>query len=207
MVKEQIEARGIKAPRVLEAMRSVPRHEFVPSMWQAYAYSDRPLPIGHEQTISQPFVVAFMTQALELEPGHKVLEIGTGSGYQAAVLAELAQEVYSVELLEALHQRAEQTLEQLGYRNLHLRCGDGYKGWPDQAPFDRIIVTAAPAQVPPALLEQLALGGRMVLPVGEEDQELRLLHKDADGTLRQEFLLPVRFVPMVHGVPEGESAP
>jgi protein-L-isoaspartate(D-aspartate) O-methyltransferase len=167
----------------------------VPESVREHAYEDRALPIGLEQTISQPYVVAAMTQALGLEGGERVLEIGTGSGYQAAVLAEIAGEVYTIELEETLATRAGDALARLGYRNVHVRAGDGYRGWPEHAPFDAIIVTAAPEHVPPALLEQLATGGRMVLPVGGLWQELRLLRK-GEGGVTEETLMPVRFVPM-----------
>ena len=195
MVDEQIAARDIKNPRVLEAMRRVPRHEFVPAALRGSAYEDSPLPIGHDQTISQPFIVAYMTEALELDGTQRVLEIGTGSGYQAAVLGELAKEVYTIEIVAPLAERARQTLAQLGYQNVHVRTGNGYLGWPEQAPFDRVMVTAAPDAVPPALVEQLRVGGLMAIPVGVGVQELRILRRTAEGleTLRT---LPVRFVPM-----------
>jgi len=195
MVRRQIEARGVNDPRVLEAMRKVPRHLFVPRAAQSHAYADTPLPIGHDQTISQPYIVAFMSEALELKGGERVLEIGTGSGYQAAVLAELAREVYSIEIVEPLAREAEKRLKELGYSNIRLRVGDGYRGWPDAAPFDAIMVTAAPDHVPPALVEQLAEGGRLVLPVGSLFQELIRIRRTKEGT-RRESLLPVRFVPM-----------
>jgi protein-L-isoaspartate(D-aspartate) O-methyltransferase len=195
MVDEQLKARGIRSDRVLGTMRRVPRHLFVPEEWRSEAYIDSPVPIGHEQTISQPYIVAFMTEALEIEPTHRVLEIGTGSGYQAAVLSELAREVYTIEIIEPLGERARQTLGGLGYRNVHVRIGNGYLGWPEEAPFDRIMVTAAPPEVPPALVEQLAVGGLMAIPVGVGIQELRILRRTPTGTetLRT---LPVRFVPM-----------
>jgi protein-L-isoaspartate(D-aspartate) O-methyltransferase len=195
MVRQQIEARGVRDPRVLEAMRKVPRHLFVPPAMQAHAYADTPLPIGHGQTISQPYIVAFMSEAMQLKGGERVLEIGTGSGYQAAVLAELAREVYSVEIVEPLAREAEACLKYLGYTNIKLRVGDGYRGWPEAAPFDAIMVTAAPDHIPPALLEQLAEGGRLILPVGSFFQELVRIRRTKDGTKR-ESLLPVRFVPM-----------
>jgi len=176
-------------------MRRVPRHEFVPVAMRGSAYADSPLPIGHDQTISQPYIVAYMTEALELEATHRVLEIGTGSGYQAAVLGELAKEVYTIEIVAPLAERAKQTLSKLGYKNVHVRTGNGYLGWPEQAPFDRVMVTAAPDEVPPALVEQLKVGGLMAIPVGVGVQELRVLRRTASGleTLRT---LPVRFVPM-----------
>ena len=195
MVEEQLRARDISNPRVLDAMRTVPRHLFVPEAPRAASYGDYPLPIGHEQTISQPYIVAFMTQALELAPEHRVLEIGTGSGYQAAVLSLLAKDVYTIEIVAPLAERARGTLSSLGCRNVHVRTGNGYLGWPEHAPFDRIMVTAAPDEVPPALVAQLKIGGLMAIPVGTSTQELRILRRTATGTetLRT---LPVRFVPM-----------
>ena len=200
MVDEQLIARDIDSPRVLEAMRTVPRHLFVPEPLRADAYRDSPLPIGHGQTISQPYIVAFMTQALEVVPEHRVLEIGTGSGYQAAVLSVLAKEVYTIEIVPALAARARETLSSLGYRNIQVRTGNGYLGWPEHAPYDRIMVTAAPDEVPPALLRQLKIGGVMVIPVGTVSQELLVLRRTATGTetLRT---LPVRFVPMTNKPP------
>ena len=195
MVDEQIAARDIKNPRVLEAMRRVPRHEFVPEAMRGNAYLDSPLPIGHDQTISQPYIVAYMSEALELDATHRVLEIGTGSGYQAAVLGELAKDVYSIEIVAPLADRARQTLKSLGYKNVHVRTGNGYLGWPEQAPFDRVMVTAAPDAVPPALIEQLKVGGLMAIPVGIGDQELRILRRTTSG-LELLRTLPVRFVPM-----------
>jgi protein-L-isoaspartate(D-aspartate) O-methyltransferase len=196
MVREQIADRGVRDARVLAAMRKVPRHFFVPQDALPAAYLDQPLPIGHGQTISQPYIVAFMSEALELKPQDRVLEIGTGSGYQAAVLAELAREVYSIEIVEPLGKEAAARLKDLGYERVNLRIGDGYRGWPEAAPFDAIIVTAAPDHVPPALVEQLRKGGRMVLPVGRFAQDLLRLRRTAKGVV-QENLLPVRFVPMV----------
>jgi protein-L-isoaspartate(D-aspartate) O-methyltransferase len=195
MVDEQLAARDIKDPRVLAAMKRVPRHEFVPEPLRGVAYEDSPLPIGHDQTISQPYIVAYMTEALELEPTHKVLEIGSGSGYQAAILGELAREVYTIEIVAPLAARARDTLARLGYANVHVRSGNGYLGWPEQAPFDRVMVTAAPDAIPPALVEQLKIGGLMAIPVGVGDQELHILRRTDQGmqTLRT---LPVRFVPM-----------
>jgi protein-L-isoaspartate(D-aspartate) O-methyltransferase len=196
MVSEQIEARGVRDARVLAAMRRVPRHEFVPLQQRAYAYEDRPLPIGHGQTISQPYIVAVMSEALELDGSEKVLEIGTGSGYQAAVLAELAAEVYTIEIVAPLASRAASDLKRLGFEKLHVRAGDGYRGWPEAAPFDAIIVTAAPDHIPQPLVDQLAVGGRLVIPVGRMFQELVLITRDEQG-VRHEDLLAVRFVPMV----------
>jgi protein-L-isoaspartate(D-aspartate) O-methyltransferase len=195
MVDEQLRARDITSPRVLDAMLDVPRHLFVPEAMRARSYGDSPLPIDLEQTISQPYIVAFMTQALELEPSHRVLEVGTGSGYQAAVLAELAGEVYTIEILAPLADRARATLAGLGYRNVEVRTGNGYLGWPERAPYDRIIVTAAPDRVPPALVEQLKVGGLMAIPVGTFDQQLRILRRTTSGTQTLRTL-PVRFVPM-----------
>jgi protein-L-isoaspartate(D-aspartate) O-methyltransferase len=196
MVDTQLRGRDISDARVLAAMRKVPRHLFVPESLRAAAYDDSPVPIGLDQTISQPYIVAFMTQALDVEPGHRVLEIGTGSGYQAAVLAELTDQVYSIEVLAPLAERARATLADLGYRRVQLRVGNGYFGWPEHAPFDRIIVTAAPPEVPAALVEQLKVGGLMAIPVGTSYQELRILRRTRRGieTLQT---LPVRFVPMV----------
>ena len=195
MVVEQIVARGLRDPRLLDAMLSVPRHRFVSERERRDAYRDGPLPIGHRQTISQPYVVAFMTDALDLTGDERVLEIGTGSGYQAAVLAELAAEVYSIEIVAPLAERAKTVLRELGYDRIHLRTGDGYRGWPEAAPFDAIMVTAAPDHVPEPLLEQLAVGGCLVIPVGGADQDIVRLRKTSTG-FEREMLLPVRFVPM-----------
>jgi protein-L-isoaspartate(D-aspartate) O-methyltransferase len=203
MVDEQIKARGVSSPRVLLAMEQVPRHLFVPAGERRQAYEDHPLPIGGGQTISQPYVVALMTALLDLTPQSRVLEIGTGSGYQAAVLSRLAGEVYSVEIVPELGARARDTLARLGYGNVHVRIGDGYRGWPEAAPFDAILLTAAPHAAPPPLVAQLKAGGRMVLPVGGFDQDLLVVTKNADGTTRQEKVLPVRFVPMT-GEAEGK---
>jgi len=196
MVREQIANRGVRDARVLAAMRKVPRHLFVPEEFQTSAYSDTPLPIGHKQTISQPYIVAFMSEAMELKPQDRVLEIGTGSGYQAAILAELVREVYSIEIVEPLGKESAARLKDLGYERVKLRIGDGYRGWPEAAPFDAIIVTAAPDHVPPALVEQLRVGGRLVLPVGSFTQDLLRIRRKVKGVVR-ENLLPVRFVPMV----------
>jgi len=200
MVRDQLVARDIRDPRVLAAMGKVPRQEFVPKDLRAEAYEDGPLPIGLGQTISQPYVVAFMTEALGLRPEDRVLEIGTGSGYQAAVLAGLVAEVYTLELVEPLARRAEATLQRLGCSNVKVRAGDGYLGWPQAAPFDAIIATCAPEQVPQVLVDQLKVGGRMIVPVGAQGgaQELILLRKHPGGLERQ-AVLPVRFVPMVKG--------
>jgi len=195
MVEEQIVARGVRDPRVLAALRTVPRHEFVPPAERGHAYEDRPLPIGAGQTISQPYIVAVMTELLLLEGDERVLEIGTGSGYQAAVLARLAREVYTIEIVPELATRAEADLRRLGFANVHVRQGDGYRGWPEEAPFDAILVTAAPEHVPKPLVDQLAVGGRLVLPVGDFYQELVLVTRDELG-VHEERLLGVRFVPM-----------
>lgn len=197
MVAEQIERRGVKDPRVLEAMRKVPRHEFVPEEERHEAYDDRPLPIGHGQTISQPYIVAFMTEALGLKGTEKVLEVGTGSGYQAAVLSLLAKEVFTVEIVEPLGKQAAEVLKRLGYKNVSVRVGDGYRGWREEAPFDAIIVTCAPDAVPEPLVHQLAEGGRMIIPVGPEGKAQQLvLLKKRHGKMHQQEILPVRFVPM-----------
>jgi protein-L-isoaspartate(D-aspartate) O-methyltransferase len=197
MVDEQLRARDIRSARVLDAMLTVPRHLFVPEPQRAEAYSDSPLPIGYAQTISQPYIVAFMTQALDIAPGHRVLEVGTGSGYQAAVLGALAKDVYTIEIVPPLAERARETLASLGYRNIQLRTGNGYLGWPEHAPYDRIMVTAAPEDVPTALLEQLKIGGLMAIPVGRVTQELRILRRTVTGT-ETLSTLPVRFVPMTN---------
>lgn len=201
MVQDQIEARGVKDPAILSAMRQVPRHLFVPKKYRAEAYADHPLPIGQGQTISQPFIVAYMTEALKLKGDEKVLEIGTGSGYQSAVLARIVKQVYSIEILRPLYEQAKKRLAKLGFKNIHLLAGDGYQGWPEKAPFDAIIVTAAPESVPPKLVEQLSPGGRMVLPVGPAFwvQKLTLLQKDMAGRVTTRTLEMVRFVPMVRG--------
>lgn len=195
MVEEQLKGRDIRDSRVLDAMSSVPRHRFIPEPQRAQAYEDHPVPIGYSQTISQPYIVAFMTQALQVEPGHRVLEIGTGSGYQAAVLAKLVKMIYTIEIVEPLATRARATLAELGIRNVEVRTGNGYLGWPEHAPFDRIIVTAAPDAVPPALVEQLKIGGIMAIPVGTFSQQLRILRRTETG-LETLHTLPVRFVPM-----------
>jgi protein-L-isoaspartate(D-aspartate) O-methyltransferase len=195
MVDEQIAGRGIEDQNVLRAMRKVPRHEFVPADMLPFAYHDYPLPIGHDQTISQPFIVAFMAAALELKSSDRVLEVGTGSGYHAAVMAEIAREVYTVEIVPELAESAAATLERLGYANVKVRAGDGYDGWPEAAPFDAVVVTAAPDHIPEPLIQQLRVGGRMIIPVGDAFQELRLIRKTKDG-VREESTIPVRFVPM-----------
>ena len=195
MVEDQIRARGIRDPRVLAAMAKVPRHRFVPESQVESAYEDTPLPIGEGQTISQPYIVAYMTEALALAPGARVLEIGTGSGYQAAVLAELVAEVYTIEIVPVLAARAARTLRELGYKNVHVRDGDGYLGWPEHAPYDAVIVTAAPDHVPQPLVDQLRAGGRLVIPVGRGTQDLLVLEK-RDKSLHEVARLPVRFVPL-----------
>ncbi len=196
MVDETIVARGVEDAAVIAALRRVPRHELVPVELRSHAYEDRPLPIGHEQTISQPYIVAAMTEAAAVSRGEKVLEIGTGSGYQAAVLAELGANVYSIEIVEPLAKQTHVLLRNMGYTRMNLRIGDGYQGWPEAAPFDAIIVTAAPAQIPQPLIDQLAVGGRLVIPVGERgSQDLRVITRGPNGTT-SESLFPVRFVPM-----------
>jgi protein-L-isoaspartate(D-aspartate) O-methyltransferase len=201
MVKGQIERRGIEDEKVLNAMREVLRHEFVPDYLKKYAYADEPLPIGEDQTISQPYIVAYMTENLQLDHKDKVLEIGTGSGYQAAVLAEIVDTVYTIEIVDVLAKRAQNTLQRLGYDNVYVKVGDGYKGWPENAPFDAIIITAAPTKIPQPLLEQLKIGGYMILPLGDYSQELVLLEKKNKG-YEQKKLLPVRFVPMTGEIAE-----
>ena len=198
MVDEQIAARGIRDPAVLAAMRTVPRHAFVPDRWRAQAYDDRPLPIGEGQTISQPYIVALMSELAAVRKGSRVLEVGTGSGYQAAVLAALGAEVYTIEIVESLARSAAATFARLAVPRIHARQGDGYRGWPEAAPFQAIVVTAAPPAVPPALLAQLAVGGRLVIPVGTAEQELQVHERTADG-IRVRTVTPVRFVPMTGG--------
>jgi protein-L-isoaspartate(D-aspartate) O-methyltransferase len=199
MVQRQLIPRGINDQRVLGAMAKVPREEFVTPESRAESYEDGPLPIGYGQTISQPYIVAFMTEQLRPKPTDRVLEVGTGSGYQAAILAELVSDVYSIEIVEALAKNAEATLQRLGYKNVHVKIGDGYKGWPEEGPFDAIMVTCAPDKVPQPLVDQLKDSGRMVIPVGERfAQQLYLLEKK-NGQLKQSATLPVRFVPMTSG--------
>jgi len=196
MVDQYIIPRGVRDQAVIAAMRQVPRHRFVPGRYSVFAYLDGPLPIGHSQTISQPSLVASMTEELDLKKTDKVLEIGTGSGYQAAILAELVDKVLTIEILEPLARQAEQTLAELGYKNVRVRVGDGYQGWPEEAPFDAIIVTAATDHVPEPLLNQLAVGGRMILPVGRAIQTLELYRRTAE-TIERKTLTLVRFVPLV----------
>jgi protein-L-isoaspartate(D-aspartate) O-methyltransferase len=201
MVTDQIARRGVTDPRVLAAMRDVPRHLFVPPDARTNAYDDTPLPIGHQQTISQPYIVALMTELVRTGAGDRALEIGTGSGYQAAVLSRLVATVYTIEIVEPLAREAERRLKELDYANVVVRYGDGYTGWPEHAPFDIIVVTAAPDHVPQPLVEQLKPGGRMVIPVGSiyEGQDLRLIEKDASGQIRTRTVTPVRFVPLRRG--------
>lgn len=195
MVQDQLVPRGISDSRIIEAMLKIPRHKFLPDHLCDYAYSDSPLPIGMGQTISQPYIVAFMTELLNLKKGDKVLEVGTGSGYQAAILAEMGCEVYTIEIVESLALRAKKVLQNLGYKNIRFKIDDGYIGWEENAPFDAIIVTAAPPEIPEPLTEQLKEGGKMAIPVGEYFQELLLLKKTSEG-LKEKKVTPVRFVPM-----------
>lgn len=203
MVQEQIVARGLTDKRVLDAMRKVPREEFVPDEYKPYAYIDSPLPIGYDQTISQPFIVALMNYEVDIQDGEKVLEIGTGSGYSAAVLSEMGADVYTIEILEPLAESAQERLERLGYGNIKVMCGDGYFGWEEYAPYDGIVVTCAPGYVPQPLVDQLNLNGRMVIPVGERYQELILVTKTEEG-IKQDSILPVIFVPMKGEVDKRE---
>ncbi len=200
MVKHQIVARGVADPGVIRAMGKVKRHLFVPKRYQAYSYDDHPLPIGEGQTISQPYIVAFMTETLGLSPRDRVLEIGTGSGYQAAILAELVDKVYTIEIIKTLAKRATQTLEKQGYKNIAVKEGDGYKGWPEKAPFDAIIVTCAPENIPGPLVQQLKEGGRMIIPVGKAGSIQRLVTlTKKDGKIKKQQEMLVRFVPMIKG--------
>jgi protein-L-isoaspartate(D-aspartate) O-methyltransferase len=207
MVDWQIEGRGVTDPNTLMAMRIVPRHAFIPETEDRYAYADRPLPIGNGQTISQPYIVAFMTEALKLDPNSTVLEIGTGSGYQAAVCAEICRQVYSIEIVEDLAKAATKRLKELGYPNVLVRAGDGYFGWPEHGPFDAIIGTAAAGRIPEPLIQQLRPGGRMILPYGSRDglQYLLLITKDRKGNLQKSTVMPVQFVPMTGEVQKPES--
>jgi protein-L-isoaspartate(D-aspartate) O-methyltransferase len=199
MVQAHIASRGVKDPRVLKVMRETPRHLFVPKSLGARAYEDTPLPIGYGQTISQPYIVASMTEMLDCRPEHKVLEIGTGSGYQAAVLAPLVKQVYTMEIVEPLAKQSAALLKLLGHKNVEVRHGDGYAGWPEQAPFDRIILTAAPPEIPQTLIDQLKPGGRLVAPEGRNWQELVIVDKDAQGKVKRRQAYGVMFVPMVKG--------
>jgi protein-L-isoaspartate(D-aspartate) O-methyltransferase len=198
MIADQLRGRDVRDPRVLDAIGRVRRHLFVPESSRPDAYEDRPVPIGHAQTISQPYIVGFMTQALDVDPVHRVLEIGTGCGYQTAVLAEIAREVYTIEIVPELAGRARETLDGLGYTNVEFRTGDGYDGWPEAAPFDRILAAAAPSDVPAILIDQLADEGVLVLPVGDWHQEIKVVHKRG-GRVQSRDVLPVRFVPMIRG--------
>jgi len=197
MVREQIVSRGIHDPRLLAAMKKVPREAFVSQELSDLSYTDRPLPIGYDQTISQPYMVALMTEEIRLQPTDRVLEIGTGSGYQTAILAELVSDVYTIEVIEALAKSAEANLDRLGYENAHLKIGDGYKGWPEHAPFDAIIATCAPERVPQPLVDQLKEGGRMIIPIGGNFSQQLYLFEKINGALRERAIEPVRFVPMV----------
>jgi protein-L-isoaspartate(D-aspartate) O-methyltransferase len=201
MVREQIEARGVRRAEVLQAVRATPRHLFVPEPMRPQAYEDSPLPIGYGQTISQPYIVAVMTELLQTDKTQKVLEIGTGSGYQAAVLSPLVKHVYSIEIVPELARRSAELLKNLGFKNVTVRQGDGYQGWPEEAPFERIILTAAPSELPKTLTNQLKAGGKLVAPVGGTilNQDLVVVEKSADGKLHERSVIPVRFVPMVHG--------
>lgn len=196
MVENQLVSRGFNDEAVLEAMRKVPRHLFVPQEWQSRAYSDGPLPIGEGQTISQPYIVALMTHLARPMPDFRVLDVGTGSGYQAAVMAEIVSQVFCIEINQVLASRAERLLDDLGYDNIHLRCGDGYQGWPELAPFDAILVAAAPTHIPEPLVDQLAIGGRLIIPVGGYSQTLMVIERREDGSVTQRGVAPVAFVPM-----------
>jgi protein-L-isoaspartate(D-aspartate) O-methyltransferase len=207
MVETQIVSRGVRDPRVLAALREVPRHLFVEPSQQVHAYDDSPLPIAGQQTISQPYIVALMTELLDLTPNEKALEIGTGSGYQSAVLSKMCKEVYSIEIVPELARSAAARLKSLGYDNVIVREGDGYRGWPEEAPFDGIIVTAAPERLPQPLLDQLAPNGRLVIPVGGFFQELKVYRKDAAGVVTEQAILPVRFVPMTGEVEKTPTVP
>jgi len=207
MVKMQIAARDVKDPNVLKAMRIVPRHAFIPKSGQRYAYADHPLPIGYDQTISQPYIVAFMTEALKLDPNSVVFEVGTGSGYQAAVCAEICKEVFTIEIVEELAKSSKARLKELGYPNVHVKAGDAFFGWPEHAPFDAIIGTAAASRIPDPLIEQLKIGGRMILPYGSPYgfQYLVVITKGKDGKLQSKNVMPVRFVPMTGEVQKPEK--
>jgi protein-L-isoaspartate(D-aspartate) O-methyltransferase len=205
MVQEQLQGRDITDKRVLDVMAKIPRHQFVPDRLQDLAYADRPLLIGEGQTISQPYVVALMTQLAQPKPESRALDIGTGSGYQAAVLAGLVEQVYSIEILQPLADAARERLKTLGYTNIEVRCGDGYQGWPEHAPFDLIIVAAAPDHVPQPLIDQLAPSGRLIIPVGDWFQELLVVQKDAEGNISRQNVAPVAFVPMTGKAQQRET--
>jgi len=200
MVEQQLMNRGIRSPNVLRACMNVPRHIFVPAEYRKYAYDDTPLPIGYDQTISQPYIVAYMTEILKPDKNMRVLEIGTGSGYQAAILSYLCKEVYSVEIIDSLASRSKRIFEKEGYKNIKVKTGDGYKGWKEYAPYDAIIVTCAPTKIPDALTDQLAEGGRMIIPAGESDYQKLYLIEKMNGKIRQKETIPVLFVPMQHGI-------
>ena len=203
MLSQHLAGRDIRDPLVLKAMKSVPRHEFVPANLRDSAYLDRPLPIGQGQTISQPYIVALMTQLAKPRPDSKALDVGTGSGYQAAVLAEIVDKVFSIEIVEPLAVEARQRLKRLGYQNIEVRFGDGYRGWPEQAPFDLIVVAAAPDHIPQALVDQLVPGGFLVIPVGDQYQRLMLVEKRSDSTIQSTPVTPVSFVPMTGEAEDG----
>jgi len=205
MVERQLRRRGIRDPRVLAAMAETPRHLFVDQHDQARAYHDEPLPIGHRQTISQPYIVALMTELAGPHPDAKVLEIGTGCGYQTAVLAKLCRDVYSIEVVPPLAESSRRRLQSMGYRNVHLRCGDGSLGWPEHAPFDAIVVAAAAPRIPPPLLDQLAPGGRLILPIGRDSQQLIVVEKQPSGRFIEQSITPVAFVPMTGAIARGED--
>jgi protein-L-isoaspartate(D-aspartate) O-methyltransferase len=205
MVRQQVALRGVTDTRLLAAMRKVPRDQFIPEAVRNLAYTDQPLPIGYDQTISQPFIVAFMTEKLQLRPTDRVLEIGTGSGYQAAILAELAREVYTIEIVAPLGERAQGTLQRVGYKNVHVKIGDGYQGWPEEAPFEAVIVTCAPEHVPRPLIDQTREGGRVIIPVGAAGSQLLYLLEKKAGRLQQRAVLPVRFVPMTGSAQEQKA--
>ena len=207
MVDEEIVGAGVKNPRVIDAMRKTPRHEFIPFAQRAHAYLDMALPIGEGQTISPPFIVAYMTESIDPQPGDKVLEIGTGSGYQAAVLSPLVHEVYTIEIVPALGRKAEKTLQRLGYSNVHVKVGDGYQGWTENAPFDKIIVTCSPEKAPPELVAELKEGGRMIIPVGQRYQQTLYLLKKTKGKMVSEALLPTLFVPMTGEAEKERKVP
>lgn len=205
MVKAQVETRGVHNRRVLKVLLDVPRHFFVPKALQYLAYEDLALPIGYDQTISQPYIVGFMSEAAGLQPTDKVLEIGTGGGYQAAVLSKLCREVYTIEIIEPLAQQAQKVIKELGYSNIHIRIGDGYEGWPEAAPFDAIIATAAPEQIPHPLLKQLKVGGRLITPVGPFPDQYLLRITKTEAGIEEEYLMPVRFVPMTGKAQEDKA--